>query len=164
MALFPVEVPAKQDESDTPVGVWHGSGLLPTLGNHNTTGRQGGASTATPVPTRQRVDGGEVVPRHPRAGGAPKTQGAAAGVALVTAQGTAAREVAKCNGLNRIDSGAVIRWGRRKWWDVGVRQAEHHQPQQAGQLQTPTAVPVVTHSSPTHDLSSPSCHLEQPHW
>lgn len=85
-------------------------------------------------------------------------------MALVTAQGTAARGVAKGNGLNRVNSGAVIRWGRRKWWGVGVRQAEHHQPQQGGQLQTLEAVSVVTQNNPTRDPSSPRCHLEQPHW
>lgn len=88
---------------------------------------------------------------HPsRAGWVPGTRGAAAGVApRVAARGTAARQVAKGDGLNVGDSDGVIRGEGREWWGVWVRQVEHHQLWQEGAAGNP--------------CSSPSSHPEQPH-
>lgn len=112
-ALFPVEVPAKQDESDTPVGVWHSSGLPSYIGKPQPHRATGWGQHSHPIADAAKVGRGCGTGTSRGCVGT-KIQGAAAGVALVTAQGTAARGVAKGNGLNRDHSGAVIRWGRRK--------------------------------------------------
>ena len=157
-ALFPAEVPAKQDESDTPVGVLARLWVPPYIGKPKTHGAAGwGQHSHLCADATKGGRGGAAVPGHPsRAGWARGTRGAAAGVApRVTAWGMVARQVAKGDGLNVGDSDGVIRGERRKWRDVLVRQTEHCQPRQEGAA-------ANTHSSPGSHQNRPTGDPKQP--
>lgn len=153
VALFPAEVPAKQDESDTPVGVLARLWAPSYIGKPKSHGAAGWGQHSRPCADAAKGGrGGAAMPGHPsRAGWARGTRGAAAGVApRVAVWGTAARQAAKGNSLKEGDSDGVIRGERRKWWGVWVRQAEHRQPQQERVAANPR--------------SSPGGQPEQPHW